>query len=671
MNSLRVLIIFLSLLILKTTGISAEMPSPNPFPPDPFYNPQGTLEEAITKLNLSYTEFKKKAHENFKAEKEFIRDKRVKKKISLKRADISYALASKRLEDRLAFLEKKFQSTKSILTERYALQVEAEKTKTHAETSRNYSQALVQMEQECADLEKNAQDNFYKEKRKIERSLSSLEKSESDKRSELKKAQKNLGSELAQIKNDCIAKETQLKNKIQDLALRIEKESQIAWKKEMAHRKKQEKELRRQARKKPVEPLPLEKPEGEERPSKIQTLFTSLKLHGILSEEVAYRTSNPDQFSKIKSMVNLSQSTRWSDNLRFKFSERAYYDAVFSGTDRYKDEVEDDQQWEVELRDAFFDYSMGPMDWRIGKQQIVWGDAMAIFVADVVNGKDLREYILPDFEQVRINQWSGVMNFTQGNFTGEFLFSKPEFHKLGKAGSEFEFMAPVPAGTVVNKKIEPESFPKHGDMGGKMNILLGGLDLGMFYLYSWEKFPIYVRELNGSYTPSYLRKDIVGLTFSKDVVADSILKGELAVVPNQPYNVFDPLDVDGVDRRSTVNYVLGIDHTFFEKWESNFQILQQLIDGSDRYLINQKSRSTHGSFWLKTDIAHGKLEPQVIAIFGLDRKDHLIRPKIVWNCTDNIRFHLGADVFIGQPQTGLFGIFENRDRIYSNLEFHF
>lgn len=89
-------------------------------------------------------------------------------------------------------------------------------------------------------------------------------------------------------------------------------------------------------------------------------------------------------------------------------------------TDKYPENVKDDQEWDLELRDAFFDYSQGSFDWRIGKQQIVWGEAMALFVADIINAKDLREYVLPEFEQMRLNQWSAVMTYTEGVL--KFLF---------------------------------------------------------------------------------------------------------------------------------------------------------------------------------------------------------------------------------------------------------
>ncbi len=99
-----------------------------------------------------------------------------------------------------------------------------------------------------------------------------------------------------------------------------------------------------------------------------------------------------------------------SSDINFTLRGRFFYDAVFDWTDNYSEKVEEDQEADSDLRDAFMDISLGNWDFRLGKQQIVWGEAVGIFMADVVNAKDLREFILPDFEDQyhRIHLCKGV-----------------------------------------------------------------------------------------------------------------------------------------------------------------------------------------------------------------------------------------------------------------------
>jgi hypothetical protein len=65
-----------------------------------------------------------------------------------------------------------------------------------------------------------------------------------------------------------------------------------------------------------------------------------------------------------------------------------------------------------------------------------------------------------------------------------------------------------------------------------------------------------------------------------------------------------------------------------------------------------------------------KLEGQALLIHSLNRSDWMFRPRLTWQFERNWRWALGADVFGGEP-TGLFGRFENNDRVYTELRYSF
>ena len=49
---------------------------------------------------------------------------------------------------------------------------------------------------------------------------------------------------------------------------------------------------------------------------------------------------------------------------------------------------------EWRLREMYIDFFTKKMDIRIGKQQIIWGQADGVFITDVVTPKDLSEFLL-------------------------------------------------------------------------------------------------------------------------------------------------------------------------------------------------------------------------------------------------------------------------------------
>jgi hypothetical protein len=56
-------------------------------------------------------------------------------------------------------------------------------------------------------------------------------------------------------------------------------------------------------------------------------------------------------------------------------------------------------------------------------------------------------------------------------------------------------------------------------------------------------------------------------------------------------------------------------------------------------------------------------EAEVLYASSLNRSDYMVRPKVIWNITQEWRGQLGADLFGGRDQ-GMFGRFGDSDRVY-------
>ena len=67
------------------------------------------------------------------------------------------------------------------------------------------------------------------------------------------------------------------------------------------------------------------------------------------------------------------------------------------------------------LREAYIDSSVGDVDVRIGKQQVVWGKADGVKFLDIINPTDFREWGQNTMEDSRIPIWMGVAEKDLGN----------------------------------------------------------------------------------------------------------------------------------------------------------------------------------------------------------------------------------------------------------------
>jgi len=77
---------------------------------------------------------------------------------------------------------------------------------------------------------------------------------------------------------------------------------------------------------------------------------------------------------------------------------------------------------DITLCQAYMDIYFDNFDLRIGKQQIIWGKADGVFITDVISPRDLSEFILPDFEEIRIGTNSVKFDYYLGNSTFEAVW---------------------------------------------------------------------------------------------------------------------------------------------------------------------------------------------------------------------------------------------------------
>ncbi|MDL1981366.1 MAG: DUF1302 domain-containing protein [Deltaproteobacteria bacterium] len=404
-------------------------------------------------------------------------------------------------------------------------------------------------------------------------------------------------------------------------------------------------------------------------------------IHGFVKNETAYRIHSPYDFSKIKNILFINKDGKLAPAIGYKASARIYYDAVFDLTNTYAEKVERDQEDDIELRDTYLDFSIGNLDLRVGKQQIVWGEAVGLFFADVVNPKDLREFVLPDLDQIRIPVWATDVEYYMGDNHLELIWIPIlEFNKTGVSGSEFEFYTtPAPSSILVNyeSEREPSNDLKNSECGIRLSRFMAGWDLSVFYFYGYDYFPAPFRTIGidpltsqTTFTvkPEYKRLNIFTLTFSKEV-KDIIFKGEFIYNNGKYFQVNDLTDTDGVVKKDFIDYLIGADYTFFEKIDINVQFMQRIIFNYDDTMVADRIKTSF-SFWLKTGFFDNTLEPELFFVSSLREKDLMFRPKISYKFEDNWTAVFGIDVFDGEPD-GEFSQFDAKDRTYIELRYDF
>jgi hypothetical protein len=401
-------------------------------------------------------------------------------------------------------------------------------------------------------------------------------------------------------------------------------------------------------------------------------------LRGFVQGEVARTFGDPEHWSKMRLRGELSAQGRINEQIRWKLSGRVDYDAVYDVTDFYPRAVRDDQRLEVMARENYLDINAGNWDFRLGRQHIVWGEIVGLFFADVVSAKDMRDFLLPEFDILRIPQWAARAEYAGSGFHAELLWVPyPSYDRIGQPGAEFFPMLP-PAPPGVSRVFLGDSRPAHTlsntNYGARFSVLRNGWDISAFYYRSMDSAPTFYRQdVRAGPDPAFVfeaRHDRIsqfGSTLGKDF-GWTVLKAEAVYTRGRKFNVLRPSDADGVVPQNTLDWIIGLDFTLPADTRLNVQYFEKAFFDHDPDILSKRRESGYTIYF--THELTNVLEAQVLFISSLERSDWMLRPKLAWRFEKNWRLITGVDLFNG-PQFGFFGRFANRDRAYAELRYSF
>ena len=400
-------------------------------------------------------------------------------------------------------------------------------------------------------------------------------------------------------------------------------------------------------------------------------------IKGFVQFEAARTTSAPEHWSKLRSRAELGSNGKLSEGLKWKLGARFDLDFAYAASDFYPTNVRENQRYGIELRENYLDYSAGNWDFRVGKQHVVWGEMVGLFFADVVSARDLREFILPEFDQMRTPQWAARAEYFAGDIHAELLWIPvATYDNIGKPGAEFYPYQPTFGfANVRYSEKRPERDAENMNYGLRLSTLKNGWDISGFYYRSTDIAPTFYRTIIDptpvtgtiAYEARHDRINQFGSTLSKDF-GDIVFKAEAVYTSGRSFTTLNPTDTDGVVRQNTIDWAAGLDFTLPAETRLNMQVFQrQFIDHNPSIIPD---RQENGYSLLLNNKFYANWEAQALFISSLNRNDWLLRPRVSWNFERNWRWVLGADVFHG-PINGMFGRYDAKDRVYSEVRYSF
>jgi hypothetical protein len=399
---------------------------------------------------------------------------------------------------------------------------------------------------------------------------------------------------------------------------------------------------------------------------------------GYVQSDLAYTYADPDHWSKARVRFEIGRQGRLSQNVKYKVTGRFDYDAVFDiEPNFYPPEVRDEQRRGFQVRETYLDVSAGNWEFRLGRQHIIWGEVPGLFFADVVSAKDLREFVLQEFDSLRIPQWAARAEYFAGDVHLEAIWIPyVTVDRIGKPGTEFfPFPPPPPAGfdSIFLGEQKPSRQLSNSNFGFRASTLRSGWDLSAFIYRSIDAQATFYRDIVAGPVPTFVfrpqhdRITQTGGTVAKDL-GDMVLKAEVIYNHSKGFSVQRLSDVDGVAKLNFVDYLIGVDVPLPADTRLNAYFFQRHFTKHDPDVVPE--RDEFGLTFLLSKKITSALELQALFITSLNRSDWVFRPRATWNFAKNWRMNVGADILHG-PQLGFFGQYADKDRVYADVRYSF
>jgi len=383
------------------------------------------------------------------------------------------------------------------------------------------------------------------------------------------------------------------------------------------------------------------------------TAVTGLSLDGLGEVNWYPRLKDPAKpvINRQKLRLNVVGERR-----RFRF--RAWTEARRNGSGELRPE------WEFLVPEVYCEYRGGSVFVRAGKQQIVWGEADGLFINDVVNPLDLREFLLPELEDIRMGQPSlrVILHRAQWELEGVWLlrFAETRLPAVMKNALSQEIPFPV---TIRDPEKPPHTL---GDteFGFRVSGVLGHWDVALNYLMSWRDIPTYrgavtLAEGTGAphlvLTPFHQRISTWGGNFSRPL-GPVLFRGEFSCVPGLYFETTDPGAESMLVERNFFTYFLGVDFRV-RRTRIGVQFAQELISG-DTGTLNRDDTDNVATVLVERYFLHDSVQFLVFADREFTQRDLWIRTEIGYRVRDNVRVTLGSHVFTGR-ESGRLGRFHD------------
>jgi len=341
--------------------------------------------------------------------------------------------------------------------------------------------------------------------------------------------------------------------------------------------------------------------------------------------------------------------------------------------DGIHDAVADDL--ELDLREAYLDYTAGDFDFRLGRQIATWGVGDLLFINDAFpkdwvsffSGRPL-EYLKTGVDGLRARYSSDVLNAE--------LLAIPRFEPDTTATSK-RFFLYDDYGSVTDRAEDlPDTTLANTEIGLRLYRKIGGFDLSAHaYRGRWRSPGQRADDPNNParVTSIYPPLSVYGLS-----AQGQALGGVLSLEGGYYDSRDDRGGNDLAVPNSQIRFLVGYQKQLWKDFTLGAQYYAEIMEDFGAYkralptgFVRKEKYRDIVTLRLTQLLKHQTWKLSLFAFYSPAENDYLIQPQVTYKISDTLSASFGGNVFGGEKRTTFFGQFDQDDNAYLNLRYDF
>jgi len=391
------------------------------------------------------------------------------------------------------------------------------------------------------------------------------------------------------------------------------------------------------------------------------TLYGSISLSSHYNYSHDKPTDNQNDFrgfSSLKLSTNINFEKKFNDNYKIKSTIKAYKDFIYNlKNDEYKI-VPKDYESDFDINELYLQGKNNNIDFRIGRQIVVWGKSDNIRITDVLNPIDNTTPAMVDIKDLRLGRVMSKIDFYLNSWSlSTIVLHENRFTKDPKYGSDFKLQT-------VKDINEPSNSLKNSGIALSLSGNFTGEDIAFYYTNQYIDKP-YLK--NGIL--EYEKSNMYGFAYNK-VINNFLLKTELAYFDNIRYT-------STTDTKKRLDILLGVEFTGISDGSISFEVANKhifnyekaLYSLSDKYL--NKDEVQYAIRYTQSFI-NQTLDFTILAtLFGEEMRDGgFVRSWFDYAINDKFSTTFGVVNYIGGDKPNWESMKDN-DRVFASLSYNF